>query len=124
MVSAEGVPAASGGEARARGPESKLFTPLKISNGAIELKHRIVLAPMTRNRGVPLWPDSTEERQNRVWLPDELVAEYYAQRASEGGLLVTESILPNAESGAMPGVPGMWLTEHLEGWKLVRVASR
>lgn len=76
---------------------------------------------MTRNRGVPLLKESTPEKPNRVWLPDELVATYYSQRATDGGLLITESILPSAESGAMPGVPGLWLRQHAEGWKLVRL---
>ena len=78
------------------------------------------MSPMTRNRCVPLSQTNTHESPNRVWIPDELVAKYYGQRATEGGLIVTESILPNAEAGAMPGVPGLWLPEHLAGWKLVR----
>jgi 2,4-dienoyl-CoA reductase-like NADH-dependent reductase (Old Yellow Enzyme family) len=78
------------------------------------------MSPMTRNRCVPLSQTNTPESPNRVWVPDELVAKYYGQRATEGGLIVTESILPNAEAGAMPGVPGLWLPEHLAGWKLVR----
>jgi NADH:flavin oxidoreductase / NADH oxidase family len=103
-----------------RGPASALFTPLSIANGTITLKHRIIMSPMTRNRCVPLSQTNTHESPNRVWIPDELVAKYYGQRATEGGLIVTESILPNAEAGAMPGVPGLWLPEHLAGWKLVR----
>lgn len=55
---------------------SKLFTPLKL--GKMELKHRIVMAPLTRTR-------SPEH------IPDENVVEYYRQRASEGGLLITEA---------------------------------
>jgi 2,4-dienoyl-CoA reductase-like NADH-dependent reductase (Old Yellow Enzyme family) len=102
-----------------RGAASKLFSPLAIAGGTVTLKHRIVMAPMTRNRGVPL-TEGTVECPNRVWVPDELFAEYYGQRATEGGLIVTESVLPSLEAGAMPGVPGMWLSEHLEGWKLVR----
>ena len=106
-----------------RGANSALFTPLAIANGGITLKHRVVMAPMTRNRGVPLRCESTPENQNRVWVADELVAEYYAQRATEGGLIITESILPSPESGAMPGVPGMWLEEHARGWKLVYLSE-
>jgi len=74
---------------------------------------------MTRNRGVPLNPNPTPESPNRIWVADELVAKYYSQRATDGGLIVTESILPSPESGAMPGVPGLWLKEHEEGWKMV-----
>jgi len=64
-------PVANGSEAN-----SKLFTPFKL--GKMELKHRIVMAPMTRTR-------SPEH------IPDENVVEYYRQRASEGGLIVTEA---------------------------------
>jgi 2,4-dienoyl-CoA reductase-like NADH-dependent reductase (Old Yellow Enzyme family) len=82
--------------AEPKGAVSKIFTPLRIGNGKIELKHRIVLAPLTRNRGVPV-EESTPEHINRIWYPDELVAEYYAQRATEGGLLISEGIGPNLE---------------------------
>lgn len=75
---------------------STLFVPLKIGNGKIELQHRVVLAPMTRNRGVPLSED-TLETINRIWYPDSLVATYYAQRATKGGLLISEGIAPNLE---------------------------
>jgi len=102
----------------AKGASSALFTPLKIANGKLQLKHRIVLSPCTRNRGVPL-VESTPEGLNRIWVPDALMAEYYGQRASDGGLLITEGIVPSPEGGAMPGVPGMWLEEQAKGWKLV-----
>ena len=102
----------------ARGASSALFTPLKIANGKLELKHRIVLSPCTRNRGVPL-TESTPENLNRIWVPDELMAKYYSQRASEGGLLITEGITPSPEGGAMPGVPGLWLKKQANAWKLV-----
>ncbi len=75
---------------------AKLFTPLKIANGTIELEHRVILAPMTRNRGVPL-SEGTEETPNRIWLADDLVALYYSQRASRGSLLITEGIPPSLE---------------------------
>ncbi len=105
-----------------RGSASKLFTPLPICNGTITLSHRVIVAPMTRNRGVPLH-ESTPENPNRIWIADELVAKYYSQRATPGGLLITESIMPSPEAGAMPGVPGLWLKEHGEGWKLVFLPS-
>lgn len=72
---------------------SKLFQPLTIGNGKITLKHRVVLAPLTRNRGIPL-KEGTPEDPNRIWYPDELVAEYYRQRTTDGGLLISEGIAP------------------------------
>ena len=60
----------------------KLFEPLQM--GDLELKNRIVMAPMTRGRaGV--------ER-----IPNEMMAEYYFQRAS-AGLLITEATVVSAQ---------------------------
>ena len=74
-----------------------LFQPLEIANGRIRLKHRVVFAPLTRNRGTPLSSEATTENPNRIWCPNDLVAEYYAQRTTDGGLLITEGIPPSLE---------------------------
>lgn len=58
----------------------KLFTPLKL--GELELSHRIIIGPLTRSR-------SPEGK------PTSLVAEYYAQRATPGGLQISEGVLPS-----------------------------
>lgn len=79
------------------GKDSKLFEPLTIANGKITLKHRVVLAPLTRNRGTPHRENSTAENPNRIWIPNDVIAEYYAQRATEGGLLISEGIPPSLE---------------------------
>ncbi|ORY05393.1 putative 12-oxophytodienoate reductase [Clohesyomyces aquaticus] len=97
---------------------SKLFQPLSIANGKIKLKHRIVLAPLTRNRCVPLH-ESTPENINRIWYPDDLVADYYAQRATDGGLLISEGIPPNLEGNGMPAVPGLFHASQIPGWRKV-----
>jgi len=55
----------------------KLFSPLRI--GSLTLSHRIILSPLTRIR----CPNG---------LPTPLVAEYYSQRATIGGLLISEGI--------------------------------
>ncbi|KAK7757469.1 hypothetical protein SLS62_000484 [Diatrype stigma] len=99
--------------------QSKLFEPLKIADGKITLKHRVVLAPLTRNRGTPLNPDSTFEHPNRVWVPNDLIVEYYAQRATDGGLLISEAVPPSLEGNGMPGVPGLFVPEQIAGWKKV-----
>ncbi|KAG6028633.1 hypothetical protein E4U40_000925 [Claviceps sp. LM458 group G5] len=98
---------------------SKLFQPLKIANGKIELKHRVVHAPLTRNRGTPLNSISTSEKPNRVWLPNEHIVEYYKQRATAGGLIISEGLPPSLEGNGMPGVPGIFLREQADGWKKV-----
>lgn len=79
------------------GSSSKLFTPLTIGNGKIELKHRVILAPLTRNRGSPLNPTSTVENPNRNWYPNDMVVEYYSQRTTDGGLIISEGINPSLQ---------------------------
>ncbi|KAF2761469.1 FMN-linked oxidoreductase [Pseudovirgaria hyperparasitica] len=98
--------------------DSKIFSQLRIANGDIKLNHRIILAPLTRNRNVPCIPKDPLEPV-RTWCPDEVVVEYYRQRTTEGGLLVSEGINPNQQGGGMPGTPGLWLPEHIAGWKKV-----
>jgi 2,4-dienoyl-CoA reductase-like NADH-dependent reductase (Old Yellow Enzyme family) len=71
---------------------SKLFSPIKI--GAIDLSHRVVLAPLTRMRA---------DLPGNV--PNDLMTKYYEQRASEGGLLVTEATFV-----AQTGNGGDWPT--------------
>lgn len=58
-----------------------LFQPLRV--GALSLNHRVVLAPLTRMR-------STKESDG-VYVPNDLNVEYYSQRASPGGLMLTEA---------------------------------
>lgn len=101
------------------GASSKLFTPLDIGNGKVHLKHRIIHAPLTRNRGTPVNPESTPEKPNRLWVPNDLMIEYYSQRATNGGLIISEGLPPSLEGNGMPGVPGIFLLEQVEGWKKV-----
>lgn len=94
-----------------------LFTPLAIANGRIQLRHRVVMAPMTRNRGVLY--EGEHNVPGDVWLADEVVAQYYSQRASPGGLLITEGIPPSLEAAGMPNVPGLFHGAQHAGWKAV-----
>ena len=98
-----------------RGAKSALFTPFTIGNGKLKLSHRIIHAPLTRNRGVPL----TSAPDCNIWVPDSLVTEYYVQRTTPGGLLITGGIPPNLEGNGMPGVPGLFHEEQAKGWKAV-----
>lgn len=89
---------------------SKLFRPLRI--GSIgTLSHRVVLAPLTRNRATE--PDLC---------PSSLTVQYYRQRASQGGLLITEATNISPESLAYPSTPGIWSPQQVEGWKQVTSA--
>ena len=77
--------------------------------GAIDLDHRLALAPMTRNRAEP---DGT---------PGPLVAEYYGQRASLG-LVITEGTQPSADGQGYLNTPGIYTDEHVAGWRGVAEA--
>jgi 2,4-dienoyl-CoA reductase-like NADH-dependent reductase (Old Yellow Enzyme family) len=116
MLPGNGMPSR---EDAPRGTSSALFKPLKIGNGTLTLSHRIVLAPLTRNRGVPLKQNAMPEDPNRIWYPDPLIIEFYVQRTTPGGLLITEGLPPNLEGNGMPGVPGLFCEEQKKGWKAV-----
>ncbi|KAL0075071.1 hypothetical protein J3Q64DRAFT_1667478 [Phycomyces blakesleeanus] len=85
-----------------------LFTPIKV--GASLLKHRVVLAPLTRLRA----------DANHVPVP--LMTEYYQQRASEGGLLVAEGTFIAEDAGVYPSTPGIYNDTQIEAWKNVTKA--
>lgn len=80
-----------------------LFAAYKL--GKIELKNRVVMAPMTRNR----CPGN---------VPGEMVATYYSQR-SEAGLIITEGTSPSPNGLGYPRIPGIFSEEQRNGWKKV-----
>ncbi|KAF2145831.1 uncharacterized protein K452DRAFT_295392 [Aplosporella prunicola CBS 121167] len=85
---------------------SKLFKPIKI--GVSELEHRIVMAPLTRFR-------ATDE-----YVPTNLMAQYYAQRAvTPGTLILGEAAVISPRAGGYSNVPGLWTDEQLAGWKVI-----
>ena len=81
----------------------KIFSKHNLGN--IELKNRIVMAPMTRSRAI-----------NNI--PNDLMAEYYAIRA-DAGLLITEGTAPSANGLGYPRIPGVYNQAQIEGWKKV-----
>ena len=85
-----------------------LFSP--VSLGAIDLLHRIVHAPTTRLRASP---DET---------PSPMMVEYYRQRASSGGLIITETVHPSHDSRGYHGAPGIYTDAHVDGWQRVTEA--
>ena len=94
---------------------SRLFQPLAIANGKIELKHRVIYAPMTRNRGLPLINSASNQSPIRAWYPDKLMAEYYGQRANEGGLLISEGIPPSQQAcRTIPNIAHRLLAESAD----------
>ncbi|PIN27066.1 NADH:flavin oxidoreductase/12-oxophytodienoate reductase [Handroanthus impetiginosus] len=79
-----------------------LLTPYRM--GDFDLSHRIVLAPLTRNRSY-----------NNV--PQPHAALYYSQRATKGGLLITEATGVSDTAQGYRDTPGIWTKEQVEAWK-------
>ena len=84
---------------------SSLFEPVRI--GAFTLRNRIVMAPLTRSRAT---------MPGRV--PNALMAEYYAQRAS-AGMIITEATSVTPMGVGYARTPGIWSDAQIQGWKLV-----
>ena len=82
---------------------SQLFSEATI--GSIKLQNHLVMAPMTRNRAIGN-------------VPNQLMAEYYAQRAS-AGLIISEGTSPSPNGLGYPRIPGIFSREQIDGWKLV-----
>ena len=80
-----------------------LFDPLPA--GDLRFANRIVMAPLTRNRA----PGA---------VPNALMAEYYAQRAT-AGLIITEATADQPQGQGYADVPGLYSAEQLDGWKHV-----
>ncbi|WP_353470298.1 alkene reductase [Sphingomonas faeni] len=82
-----------------------LFSPIQV--GPFELKHRVVMPPLTRLRADP---DDTASA---------LMAEHYTQRASNGGLIIVESAMISIEARAYLGAPGLYDDRHVAGYKRI-----
>jgi len=82
-----------------------LFEPQQL--GTQQLPNRIVMAPMTRSR--------TDQPGD---VPNQLMAEYYAQRAS-AGLIVTEATQISPQGKGYSFTPGIYNAEQVAGWKRV-----
>src|SRR3982075_2367400 len=83
-----------------------LFSPLKV--GPYQLRHRLALAPLTRMRAA-----------KPLLAPRPLNAEYSAQRATPGGLLIAEVSPVMATGFGSPGVPGIYTDAQIAGWREV-----
>ena len=82
----------------------------KTTLGLLELNNRLVMAPLTRSRAIGN-------------VPNELMAQYYAQRASVG-LIITEGTSPSPNGLGYPRIPGAYSKEQMAGWKLVTEAVK
>lgn len=81
-----------------------LFTSTTL--GTLKLSNRIVMSPMTRDRA---GPDD---------VPNDMMVEYYRQRAS-AGLIVTEGVQPSAVGKGYWRTPGIWSDAQIAGWARV-----
>ncbi|WP_328924886.1 alkene reductase [Streptomyces sp. NBC_00190] len=83
---------------------SRLFEPARL--GGLELPSRLVMAPLTRTRA------------GADGVPGDLMATYYAQRAS-AGLIIAEATTPNAVGRTYPRIPGIHTPAQVAGWRRV-----
>jgi N-ethylmaleimide reductase len=80
-----------------------LFTSATL--GKLQLKNRIVMAPLTRSRAIGN-------------VPNELMAKYYGMRAG-AGLIITEGTSPSPNGLGYARIPGMYSDAQVAGWRLV-----
>ena len=85
---------------------SKLFTPTQV--GAYTLSHRVVLAPMTRLRTIQ--PHD---------IPSPMMADFYGQRASAGGLEIIEGVSISIPARSYLGAASFYHDGQMEGWKAI-----
>lgn len=86
---------------------SRLLEPLRI--GDLTLKNRVIMAPLTRARA------------GEVRIPNNLMAEYYTQRAS-AGLIISEATSVTPMGVGYANTPGIWSEDQVDGWKKITSA--
>lgn len=85
-----------------------LFQPYALPGG-LQLQHRIVYAPLTRCRAFNT-------------IPQPNAAVYYAQRATPGGLMISEGTVVGDRGHGYPCTPGVYTQEQIEAWKPITTA--
>jgi N-ethylmaleimide reductase len=80
---------------------SALFSPTKL--GSLSLQNHLVMCPLTRSRAIGN-------------VPNDLMAEYYAQRAT-AGLIITEGTSPSPNGVGYARIPGIYSDAQVAGWK-------
>lgn len=83
---------------------SNLLTPVRV--GDLTLPNRIWMAPLTRSRA------------GAARVPNDLMVEYYRQRAG-AGLILSEATAVTPEGVGYADTPGIWSHEQVQGWKAV-----
>lgn len=74
--------------------------------GGLDIRNRIIMAPMTRSRALA------------GGIPSELAIEYYTQRAS-AGLILTEGVAPSAGGLGYARTPAIETAEQIAAWKKI-----
>jgi 2,4-dienoyl-CoA reductase-like NADH-dependent reductase (Old Yellow Enzyme family) len=87
---------------------TSLFDPIKV--GALQLPNRIIMSPLTRSRAA-----------NPGRVPNELMAQYYVQRAS-AGLIISEATAVSPQGVGYADTPGIWSDEQVAGWRKITAA--
>ena len=82
-----------------------LFSPFQL--GPYALAHRVVMAPLTRMRAGP------------GEVPSSLMTTYYSQRATPGGLLISEATSVSPHGFGYAHTPGIFTREQIAGWRPV-----
>jgi len=86
-----------------------ILTPYTLHD--LSLKNRVVMAPLTRSRA------------GETRIPNELMGEYYAQRAS-AGLIIAEATVISEQGIGWPNSPGIYTEQQVEGWKNVTASLK
>jgi N-ethylmaleimide reductase len=84
---------------------NKLFSTTEV--GPYWLSHRVVMAPLTRMRSDP------------GDIPSDLMVQYYSQRASDGGLIISEATPVSIRGYGYAGAPGIYSDTQIAGWRRV-----
>jgi len=84
-----------------------LFDPIQM--GAVELRNRIVMAPMKRTR-------ASDGR-----IPNDLMRPYFSQRTS-AGLIISEATSVSPQGVGYPSTPGIWSSAQVDGWRKITSA--
>ena len=80
----------------------------KLAVGAMTLDHRVAMAPLTRMRAIA-----------PAYAPTDMMVEYYSQRASKGGLIITEATHISQAARGAPDTPGIYTDAQVAGWHKV-----
>lgn len=82
----------------------KIFEPLKF--GPFNLKNKIAMASLTRCRADPLTGN-----------PNDLMKEYYTDRAKSAGLVLTECVYTRLTQNGFIGAGGLETLDNARHWR-------